>query len=411
MEKKIKVLLVDDVEETRHNIKKLFYFAPDIEVVGEGSNGLEAVQLAADLKPDLVLIDINMPVMDGIQAIEQISLATPSCSVIVMSVQGENAYLRRAMMAGAREYLVKPFGSDELINTIKRVYAAESKRKDLLWPSQNAANQLKKRVITVFSSKGGVGKTTIAINLASLLAKEYRQKVTIVDLDLQFGDVALMLNLLPRRTIAELAQEEGALDCELLRGYLLEHESGLQVLAGPKRPEQAELIKEEQVGKIIGALKGINDYVIIDTPPSFQESVLTALDYSEEIFLLATLDLPTVKNIKLCLEILTSLHYPREKIKLLVNKSSREVGLGINEVKEILGIAISTEIVNDLHTAVNAANLGTPFILSHPQTPISQSIRSLAEKILGLAGKYDATKLSVESKSFLKSFFRRERFC
>lgn len=410
MAEKIKVLLVDDVEETRVNIKKLFFFAPDIQVVGEGANGLEAIQLAISLKPDLILMDINMPVMDGIEAIEKISWEAPFCSVIVMSVQGEQEYLKRAMMAGAREYLVKPFSSDELISTVRRVYEMECKRKSYFGPQASAGNvnQLAQKVVTVFSSKGGVGKTTIATNLGVFLAKYLQKKVAILDLDLQFGDVALTLNLVPRRTIVDLVQEEGSWDQELLSSYLITHESGLQVLPGPQRPEQAELVEEKQIEQIISLLKEDLDYLIIDTPPNLQGAVLTAFDQSEEILLVTTLDLPTVKNVKLCLEVLSSLHYPREKIKLIVNQASREIGLDVNEVQEILGLPISGEIVRDVQTVVGAANRGIPFVLSHPHTPIGQDLENLAQKIARENEQTEEKKSFVQRKSLL-DFFRREK--
>lgn len=412
MEGKIRVLLVDDVEETRVNIKKLFFFAPDIEVVGEGANGVEALQLVDSLKPDLILIDINMPVMDGIEAIEKISLYHPACCVVVMSVQGEQEYLRRAMSAGARDYLVKPFSSDDLINTTKRVYELESKRKSYLsiQLGGNQPSELKKQVITVFSSKGGVGKSTIATNLGTTLAKSFGRKAAILDLDLQFGDVALMLNLIPRRTMVELIQEEGSLDEELLDSYLLNHESGLRVLPGPQRPEQAELIGEEQIGEIIRGLKESYDYLIIDTPPSFHDGVLTALDHSNQIFLVTTSDLPTVKNIKLCLEVLASLHYPWENIKLIVNKFSKGMGLDTSEVKDILGLEVSGEIVSDDYTAINAANQGIPFTLNNPQSPISLNVRDLAERVLGLGEAKEGKKSSAPKKALLE-FFRRPKTC
>lgn len=408
MIEKIKVLLVDDVEETRTNIKKLFFFAPDIEVVGEGSNGLEAVDLATSLKPDVILMDINMPVMDGIEAIEKISWQAPACSVIIMSVQGEQEYLKRAMMAGAREYLVKPFSSDELISTVRRVHEMECKRKSYFHPqlSSGNINQLSKKVITIFSSKGGVGKTTIATNLAVILAKQLQKKVAILDLDLQFGDISLVLNLVPRRTMVELVQEDGSWDQELLGRYLLNHESGLQVLPGPQRPEQAELIQENQIEKIITLLKEELDYLIIDTPPTLQGAVLTAFDNSDEVFLVTTLDLPTVKNVKLCLEVLSSLHYSRDKFKLIINQASREIGLAVNEVKEILGLPVSGEIMRDVSTVVGAANRGIPFVLSHPQTPISQSMEVLAQ---GITGERNGEKKSSTQKKSLLDFFRGER--
>jgi len=194
----IRVLIVDDINETRTNIKRMLSFDGNIKVVGEGADGQEEVQKALNLKPHIVLMDVNMPRMDGIAATERISLELPGCSVIMVSVQGEQEYLRRAMLAGARDFLVKPFNSDELLNTIHSVYELESKRTNRV--EEKATPKRKPQVITVFGSKGGVGKTTLAVNLAVLLAKT-KKKVALVDLDLQFGDAKVFLNLCPKRSI------------------------------------------------------------------------------------------------------------------------------------------------------------------------------------------------------------------
>ena len=231
----IRVMIVDDTKETRSNIKKLLEFEDGIIVVGEAADGAEAVLLAQELKPDCILMDINMPGLDGISATEQIYKVIPDCMTIVISVQGEQEYLRRAMAAGARDYLIKPFSGDELISTIQWVWQLECARR-----SHNSAESTplrSGRVIVVFSAKGGVGKSTIAVNLASSLVKQ-EQKVILVDLDLQFGDVPLMLNLPVKHSMADWYTD----GCGSTGDYLLNQRRGLQVLAAPEVPEDGELI-------------------------------------------------------------------------------------------------------------------------------------------------------------------------
>ncbi|MFZ5754765.1 MAG: response regulator, partial [Bacillota bacterium] len=216
----IRVLLVDDTDETRDNVRRILSFDREVAVIGEARDGLEALQKVQALNPDVVLMDVNMPKLDGIAATERISLEYPGCAVIFLSVQGEPEYLRKAMMAGARDYLVKPFSGDELMDTIKRAYQLETKR--VAPGKENKLSKVKPQVVTIFGTKGGVGKTTIAVNLAVLLANT-KKKVVIVDLDLQFGDVSVFLNLLPKRTMAELAQEGNNLDIELVESYMIPH--------------------------------------------------------------------------------------------------------------------------------------------------------------------------------------------
>src|SRR5215207_5573460 len=202
----IRVLIVDDIPETRDHLTKLLGFEGDMEVVGSAASGAEAIEMATRLSPEIVLMDINMPDMDGIAATERLASAAPLCSVIMMSVQGEADYLRRSMLAGAREFLVKPFSSDELNASIRQVHAREREKMSRMAPvvvqpsttsgggSQNEPGQ----VIAVFSPKGGVGRTTLAVNLAIAAATELNQKVVLIDASFQFGDVGVLLNLNPK---------------------------------------------------------------------------------------------------------------------------------------------------------------------------------------------------------------------
>ena len=375
---KIRVLIVDDVPETCQNIRCLLNFEPRVEVIGEARNGEEAVTKAEALRPDIVLMDINMPILDGIAATEAISCGIAGCAIIIMSVQGEQEYLRQAMVAGAREYIVKPFTSDELISSIYRVYDLEQRRQvKLQGELQDTPGG---EVITVFSTKGGVGKSTIAVNLGVSLSQEFGFSVAIVDLDLQFGDVAVLLNLIPRQTISDLAAEMNHLDEELLESYLVRHGSGVRVLAAPSRPEYAELVSAELVEKVIKILQDCYDYVIIDTPGLFTDSSMVALDYSQQILLILSLDLPTLKNNKLGLEALNSLNH-KDKIKVVLNRSTLELGIGPEDVEMSLGVSLTAQLPSDGRVVVGAVNKGKPFVLSHPQSRVAESLRYLAREV------------------------------
>ncbi|MEM5770227.1 MAG: response regulator, partial [Bacillota bacterium] len=232
MSEKIKVLIADDNEETRINIGKLLDFSPDLASMGSAASAEQAIELAKILQPDIILMDINMPGMDGITATEILANEVPSASIIIVSVQGEQEYLRRAMIAGAKNYLTKPFTSDELIQAIKQVYENEQKKKRnvvrLEVPEKKTA-----KVITVFSTKGGVGKTTIATNLAVGLAVKTGARVGLIDADLQFGDISLFLNIFPQATIADLLPDIELLDEKLLESYLTDYQKLVKVLAAP----------------------------------------------------------------------------------------------------------------------------------------------------------------------------------
>lgn len=378
MSNPIDVLIVDDVAETRQNVRTLLSFEPDIRVVGEAANGREAVALAKRLRPGVILMDINMPVADGIEAAEAISRELPSASVVIMSVQGEYEYLRKAMAAGARDYLVKPFTAEELVQSVRRTGERHSDAAaGLRGPDHPGRPSPRGRVVTVFSTKGGIGKTCIAANLSVALRQCTGSKVCAVDLDLQFGDMAVLLDLQPSRTLADLAREE-TMDSSSVLSCMLLHESGVELLAAPARPEQAEIVTGKHVDAVLRYLRESYDYVVVDTPQSFQDPLLAALDLSDMILLVVTLDVPTIKSVKLCMEVMDSLRYPPEKTVLVLNRSSRQIGVRIDDLETALGRKVDFHIPSDGRLVVPSVNSGVPFVRSHPSARISRAVTELA---------------------------------
>ncbi|HOV79620.1 MAG TPA: response regulator [Bacillota bacterium] len=381
---KTSVLVVDDIANTREDIKRLLYFEEDISVVGEAGDGQEAVKMAEELKPDVVLMDINMPGMDGIEASEAISTKLPDTAVVVISIQGEPEYLRKAMVAGARDYLVKPFSSSDLSETIRRVSTSYKNRPSYPAPpppveTEPVPELPKNRVIVVFSTKGGVGKTTLSCNLAVSLTRETGKKVVLVDLNLQGGDVAVMLNLSPKGTIAELVQEEDRMEYSLVNAYLAPHISGLKVLPAPLRPEHADVIAAKDVEGIITLLKSNNDYVIIDTPPFFNDINLSALEIADDILLMFTRDLPSIKHVKSDLEVLETLNQ-LHKVKFVLNQSTLDYGIKISDLEKILNASPAAVIPFTEKIVLSSINKGHPFVLTHANSGIAQIIRDFSHK-------------------------------
>lgn len=378
---KIKLVIVDDSYETRNNLRQILSFDKRFEVIGEAENGEEAIFIVKESKPDIVLMDINMPVIDGIKATEEITMSVPETTVIIMSVQGETEYVRKAMTAGARDFLCKPFNVDELTDTIVKTYHLESKRRERV-AVPKVHEELKSRVFTVFSTKGGVGKTTIASNLAVSLARSTKKRVALVDLDLQFGDVAIMLNVSAKNTISDLVKEFALLDKTLMEEYLVTHFSGVKVLPAPVKPEYAEYITGNHVEKIINTLRESFHYIIIDSSASFHESVLTALDLSDRILLVSTLDLPTIKNIKAGLDVMETLHYPDEKIHIVLNKASEQYGIKYKDFENTLHKSIWSYIPEDNQTVVTSANKGFPFVMTRTETKVAKAVMEIGKTLI-----------------------------
>lgn len=379
MGEKIKILIVDDVEDIRENICKLTEFHPEVTVIGQAATAREAIEKAKLTKPDVILMDINMPGMDGIAATEIIREDVPGVNIIMMSVQGEQEYLRRAMIAGAKNYLIKPFTGDELLQAVVQVHTNEQKRRNAL---QNAVTGPKKgKIITVFSTKGGVGKTTISTNLAVAFNEMFGSKVGILDADLQFGDVGLFLNIMPKATIFDLVRDIDNLDSNLLESYLTDYNDKVKILAAPFRPEQSDAVTGNHLTAILKTMVNMFDYVVIDTAPVFNEVMLSVLDAADCIVVVSSLDLPAIKNVKLCLEIMESLHYPPDKIKIVLNRDNSEGGIETCEVEESFHQKLMGTLPSDGKTVLGAVNKGIPFVISHPQTVVAQSVFNLAKVI------------------------------
>lgn len=380
------VLVVDDIANTREDIKRLLYFEEDISVVGEAGNGEEALRMAESLKPDVVLMDINMPGMDGIVASEAIATRIPDTAIVIISIQGEPEYLRKAMAAGARDYLVKPFSSSDLADTIRRVSNSYKMRPYRQAPPPEAVEKPpepslpKKRTIVVFSSKGGVGKTVLSCNLAVCLAQENGKKVALVDLNLQGGDVAVMLNLSPKGTIAELVQEEDQLEYSLVNSYLVPHMSGLKVLPAPLRPEQAEVVTAGHVEDILAMLKSNYDYVIVDTSSLFNELNLVALEMADDILLTFTRDLPSIKHVRADLEVLENLNQAGKVKLVLKDQSNQGLGIKISDLEKSLNASLSVVLPYDEKTVLSSVNKGHPFVMTHTKSGIAQSIMNFTKE-------------------------------
>jgi len=391
-QRKIRVLIVDDIPETRESLRKLLYFESDLEVVGTAASGEDAVRQTRETRPDIVLMDINMPGMDGITATETITQKFPYAQVIMMSVQADADYLRRSMLAGAREFLTKPFTADDLVSSIRRVYELGLSRRISLEqagvPVEGvtgvAAKPAKPRgkLITVFSPKGGTGRSTIAVNLAIALQGLADYKVALVDASLQFGDVAVLLNLQAARSIADLIPQIKDLDSDMIAGVLTPHSSGVKALLAPSRPELADLVAPEHLKAIVQELLTLFDFVIVDTWASLHDLVLGILDISDRILLITTPDIPSIKNAKLFFEVTDALQYPEERAMLIINMADRRGAINVRDIEASIKHPVAAKIPLDERSAIQAANEGVPVVFGNRKSPLAQAITDLAQTLV-----------------------------
>ena len=391
MADQINVVIVDDIAETRDHLAKLLSFEPDIHVAGSVASGMEAITLAGEKDVDIVLLDINMPGMDGIATAEQLAIRAPTSAIIMMSVQGEPDYLRRAMLAGAREFLVKPFSSDELAASIRQVHERERQKMDRVAGTRPAPavghtdvpRRGQGKVVTFFSPKGGVGRTTLAVNFAVAARTELDMRVALIDGGLQFGDVGVLLNLNPKnQSIADVAREMASGDMETLETTLVDHSTGVRVLMAPPSPEMAELVTPDHLSRIIGALRTTHDLVVIDSSPLLQDVTLSFLDQSDIVFAVLTLEITNIKNMRQFLALTEQLGYPDDKVQLLLNRADSGYGIRQQDVESSIGRKISHRVVSDGRTVVYALNRGVPFIVAARQTRVSEDVVRIAKAVL-----------------------------
>lgn len=388
---KFRVLIVDDVAETRENVRKLLQFESDVDVVGVARTGREAIEIAQEVEPDVILMDINMPDMDGIAATEAIRQKRPFVQVVILSVQGDQNYMRRAMLAGARDFLTKPPMGDELISAIRRAgtMAHQERAKGGMssavtssgLPSVPSISSSQGKIITVYSPKGGTGCTTLAVNLGIALHNDETRSV-IVDGNLQFGDVAIFINEQGKNTILDLAPIVDELDPEIVGDVMVKHNaSGVHVLAAPPRPEQAEAVSGRHFLQIVQYLRRLYAYVIIDTPSLLTDVVLSSVEESDIVVLISTQDIPAIKNTRLFLDLVSSLGVDRERIVFAINRYDKRIGITPEKIGENLKVDVAAIIPLDERVVIPSVNRGVPFILGNKAQPASRGILSLAESV------------------------------
>jgi len=383
MEHKVNVLIADQNEKDIENIRVALSHEERIRIVGECSEGISTVKLAKNVKPDVVLMDINMPGIKNVTPTEILTATIPNVLVIVTFDKGGKKNLKKAMSDGARDYIVKPAAADVYIDTILDLYDKDLKRREVLYGRKQHEEDMKPKIVSIFSTKGGVGKSTIATNIATALAQKTEERVALVDLDLQFGDVSVMLNLYPERTVMELVKDIQSLDKELLEDYMMLHNSGVRVLPAPSRPEYAEFVTGGNIQRILRTLKESYKYIVVDMAPAFDDVNLAALDLSDSIMLLTTLDLPTIKNVKSGLHVMKTLNYRDDKISLILNRYHRNFGINVSDLEKTTEKKISHIVPEDSRTIIDAVNKGKPFVLNNPGSSVTKSIYNIVDEIMG----------------------------
>lgn len=348
-----------------------------------------------NLRPNAAIITLGVNSEPALKLIEKLAVECPKTAIISAARDASPDLIIRSMRAGAREFLRLPVSQEELKTVLDR--SAE------FCSVQTDAPKKKGRMVAVFSSKGGCGTSFLATNLAAAT----RASTVLVDLNLQAGDLPLFLGVEPQYSMADLVENRARLDDELLARYITPHSSSLSLLAAPKEADSADDIEPEHVFEALEKLRERYEYVVLDPQHTFDAITLAALDQADDIVLVLTLDIPAIRSTQRALEIFDRLGYPRSKVRIIVNRWSKQIELDIKQVESFLKQQVAGLVTSDYQTAVNSINLGQPLVHSEPHSKISVEIKKIAAALTGNPGI--GIEQPAPRRNFFGSLLRRER--
>lgn len=327
----------------------------------------------------VVILGPGLQQAEALRSADTLQIKAPGVSVVmVRNEQLSPDELRSAVRSGVRDVLDGATAAGGLEEAVAR--AEGLSRRVSRRPVTGDAPREPGQLITVFSTKGGSGKSVVASNLAILLTQQTNRPVTLVDLDLQSGDLAIMLGLLPAWTIYDAAEQVDRLDAELLAGYLTPHRSKTMLLAAPLEPSLAEAVSVDAVRRVLRILKETTPYVVVDGPGFFTDQILASLDESDQCVLVASMDVPSIKNLKLCLQTMHQLGFARERLRIVLSRANSRVGLRMSEVEKTLGTTIDVAIPSSREVPLSV-NQGVPLATDAKRSPVVAALAKLAESV------------------------------
>jgi pilus assembly protein CpaE len=379
---KINLLLIDRMNEVKNEIEEILLNVEYIQFVGIARDTIEASEFIEMKYIDVVLINSGMD-DKGYEISEKLSMEYPELAIIILEDELEEETIHKAFFAGSKDIIIKPINPSNLIDSIYKANQI-TKKKAVIHKESSVKSKKKSKlgqVITVFSTKGGVGRTFIATNLAIVLARRNKEeRAVLVDLDLENGNIALALNILPRYTVSDIVDDIRNINQEDIESYLTPHESGLWVLPANSHPMMNEFINSEHIDIIIRILQNTFDYVIIDMPGRFCETVNPAISSADYLLMIVTPEISAIRNIKAALISLNQLNYPKSKIKLVLNKAERNE-IKFKDIASILNYNIFAMLTADHRRAVSTMNMGIPFVVKNPHSGLSKDINNMVKKM------------------------------
>jgi pilus assembly protein CpaE len=384
----LRVLIVEPALQAAIQLGEMLDGQPDLTVVGVATTGQDAMRAAAELHPDVVVMEIDLPDVDGIQTAWLLGSKYPDCTVIILTAEHRPEYVQRAKVTGAQGYLLKPVHDPhEITDAIHtaRLHAVGAPAHPgsaglPTIPTASGPQPLGRR-LALFSPKGGQGKTSIAVNLAVMLQRTTGKSVALVDADLRFGDANILLDLPFGRSLVDLLPHMEQLDAELLKQVLIRHSSGLHLLARPERAELAETITAAHMERVLTILPQMFEYSVFDCEVSYDEKLLAILDHADSILLVLTPNLGALRNAKHFLQLAEGLGYPRGKIDFVLNRANSSVNVSAADVERALGPGRYFRVGSYGRLLTNDLNNGVPTTLAHPRAEFTQAIGGIAQHV------------------------------
>ncbi len=370
MAPKIDTVIIDFEQTSREIMINFLEKVEDINLVQQFSDILAAQDYITENKPPLVIVDISKQTGLSLDIISKLTSSVKNIKIIVLTYDTDSNIVIKSLRAGAREFLIKPLIEQDFIQAVEKM-------KDLILGNINDTTRCK--VITTFSNKGGIGKTSLAVNLAMEIANLTKEKVALVDLNMQMGDITTFLNIEPSFDTSYVINNMDRIDETFLLTTLEQYnKTSLYVLADPPDIEQAEIITSEDITTLINILRNVFSYIIIDTTSSFDSKTITALDNSDLILLVSIINLPSIRNCQRCFELFKKLGYSKDKIKLVINRYMEADDIKIEDVEEVLDHKVFFKIPNNYYTIISSINKGVPVSDAAPNSNICKSFKQMA---------------------------------
>jgi pilus assembly protein CpaE len=375
----LKVLIVDPQPDAVAGLRRTLNGFGTFEVVGDAGFGPVASTWAHTLEPAIVIVAVDEPLTRSLTTIQALTRGNPPWTVVGLVNQFDREVFRRTVLAGARDVLLRNSTGSDIHDSLVQAHNADRLR--IVAGGYDPAAPTGS-IITVFGVKGGIGKTTLATNLAVALAQESSASVALVDLDIPFGDVALMLDMHPEQDILDALADGVVEDLERLQKLLIRSPHGVHVLSAPLAADDSSGLDSSRVGKLLSRLAALHQFVLVDTPVGLNELTAAALDASELALLVTTPEIASLKRTHACLQLLQGLEFSTSKLQLVLNRVQSKTRVSSSEAVEALGHPVAWRVAND-YAAMQSSALGMPVVLANPKTRLSKDIRGIARQLTG----------------------------